>query len=290
MSSRERTLRRVLFGVAGVATMTAAIVVPLRLLSPLHTDQRPGGAPPASPQPSEQSVLIPPTYQEGERVAMPVTFPDGSTAELVYPPGLNLASMGILPYFTGCGRDLNFFYRNDPRGAEYEGEGPLETYEGADGSEVTLWKGRHGVDLYLRFRFEDWTVLMYDYADGLTDRQRSACARSLHGRQTAEGFLVLSMPNSPDSVASLAEAGRHLSRPELMFGDLEPGLLLFPGPCEPDPGEDGSVQVDAGSPETFASWCVPDASMTVHVYDDEDPDFIHAVRLGLEIRNVVLVS
>ncbi|MGH2545543.1 MAG: hypothetical protein ACRDIW_00710 [Actinomycetota bacterium] len=221
---------------------------------------------------------------------MPVIFPDGSTAELVYPPGLNLASMGVRPYLTGCGRDFNFFYRQDPRGTWYKGDRPLETYAGAEGSEVTLWRGRQGVDLYLRFRFEDWTVLMYDYGGGLSERQRAACARSLHGWQTAEGFLVLSMPNPPHSVAPLAEAGRHVSRPELMLGDLDPGLLLFPGSCQPDPGEDGSVQVDEGSPETFASWCVPDASMTVHVYDDEDPDFIHAVRRGLEFRNVVLAN
>lgn len=265
-------------------------MVPLGLLSPLHNDQKPGGPPPPSPQPSDRSVFIPPTYREGDRLAMPVTFPDGSTAELVYPPGLNLASMGVRPYLTGCGRDFNFFFRHDPRGTWYESERPLGTYAGAEGSEVTLWKGRHGVDLYIRFRFEDWTVLMYDYADGLTERQRAACARSLHGWQTAEGYLVLSMPNPPQSVVSLAEAGRYLSRPELMLGDLDPGLLLFPGPCQPDPGEDGSVQVDEGRPQTFASWCVPDASMTVHVYDDEDPDFIRAVRRGLEIRNVVLAS
>ncbi len=30
--------------------------------------------------------------------------------------------------------------------------------------------------------------------------------------------------------------------------------------------------------------------MTVHVYDDEDPDFIRAVRRALEFRNVVLAS
>jgi hypothetical protein len=290
MSTRERTLRQLLFGVVAVATVAAAIVVPLRLLSRLHIDQRPGGAPSASPQPSEQSVLIPPTYKEGDRVTMPVIFPDGSTAELVYPPGLNLASMGVRPYLTGCGRDFNFFYRQDPRGTWYKGDRPLETYAGAEGSKVTLWRGRQGVDLYLRFRFEDWTVLMYDYADGLSERQRGACARSLHGRQTAEGFLLLSMPNPPHSVAPLAEAGRHLSRPELMLGDLDPGLLLFPGSCQPDPGEDGSGRVDEGSPETFASWCVPEVSMTVHVYDDEDPDFIRAVHGGLEFRKVVLAS
>jgi hypothetical protein len=290
MSHRARTLRWVLFGGASIALVTAAIVVPLRLLSPLHTDLRPAGAAPPSPQRSTGSRLIPPTYKEGDRVVLPVAFPDGSIAELVYPAELDLASMGVRPYLTGCGRDFNFFYRHDPHGTEYEGERPLETYAGADRSDVGLWKGRHGVDLYLRFRFEDWTVLMYDYADGLTERQRAACAGALHGRQTAEGFPVLSMPDPSHGIAQLAEAGRYLSRPELMFGDLDPGLLLFPGMCEPQPEEEAVVQLDEGRPETFASWCVPDATMTIHVYDDENPDFIRAVRRGLEFRNVVLAS
>jgi hypothetical protein len=108
------------------------------------------------------------------------------------------------------------------------------------------------VDLYFRFRFEDWTVLMYDYANGLSERHRAACARALNGRQTTEGFLVLSMPNPPPSLTPLAEAGRHLSRSELMFGDLDPGLLLFPGRCRPSP-EDGTIDRSNGNPETFAS-------------------------------------
>jgi hypothetical protein len=30
--------------------------------------------------------------------------------------------------------------------------------------------------------------------------------------------------------------------------------------------------------------------MTVHVYDDQDPDFIRAVRRGVEFRNVHLAT
>jgi len=232
----RRAVRWIFYGAGYVAVVAAAILLPLRLLAPLRSAGEPVPGPTTSPDPAEPQPFIPPTYREGHRVVMPVTFPDGSTAEVLYPLGVDLASMGVRPYIVGCGRDFNFFYRHDPHGTEYDGDRPLEIYEGAEGSEVTLWKGRHGVDLYFRFLFEDWTVLMYDYADGLTERQRAACTRALHGRQTTEGFLVLSMPNPPPSITPLAESGRQLSRSELMFGDLDPGLLLFPGRCRPSPG------------------------------------------------------
>ncbi|HZB04566.1 MAG TPA: hypothetical protein VE737_09645 [Actinomycetota bacterium] len=285
----RRPARWILYGTGYVGVLAAALFLPLRLLAPLRPAAGPVPGPTVTPEPPGPTAFVPPTYREGHSVVMPVTFPDGSTAELFYRPELDLASMGVRPYAAGCQRDFNLFYRHDPRGAEYGPEGPLTTYRGAGGSEVTLWKGRQGVDLYLRFQFEDWTVLMYDYANGLSDRQRAACAQALHGRQTNEGFLVLSIPDPPPTITSLAEAGQHLSRSELMFGDLDPGLLLFPGRCQPSP-EDRAIDRTNGDPETFASWCDPIASMTVHVYDDQDPDFIRAVRRGLEFRNVHLAT
>jgi hypothetical protein len=222
---------------------------------------------------------------------MPVTFPDGSTAELLYAPELDLAAMGVRPYHGGCNGDLNFFYRHDPRDTWYGGEGPVGSYAGAEVSEVTRWKGLRGTaDYYLRFRFKDWTVLKYDRPVVLTEEQRAACARALRGRQTADGFLVLSMPTPPGSVTGLAEKNDPAGAgPKLMVGDLDSGLILYPGCCGSSP-EDGVIDRSNGNPETFASWCDPAASMTVHVYDDQDPDFFHAVREGLEFRSVHLAT
>ena len=36
-------------------------------------------------------------------MVMPVTFPDGTTAELVYPPELDLSNMRVQPYSSGYG-------------------------------------------------------------------------------------------------------------------------------------------------------------------------------------------
>jgi hypothetical protein len=42
--------------------------------------------------------------------------------------------------------------------------------------------------------------------------------------------------------------------------------------------------------DEFADWCVPNASMTVHVYQRRGDTFIDDVLDGLEVRNVQLAS
>ena len=41
--------------------------------------------------------FVPPTYREGAREVLPVVFPDGSTAELLYPPIMKIAELGVQP-------------------------------------------------------------------------------------------------------------------------------------------------------------------------------------------------
>jgi hypothetical protein len=65
------------------------------------TPRAPTGSP--SDSPSVSSRFVPQTYVEGQRLVMPVTFPDGSTAELVYPPDLGLEEFSIQPYSSGYG-------------------------------------------------------------------------------------------------------------------------------------------------------------------------------------------
>jgi hypothetical protein len=89
---------------------------------------------------------VPPTFAEDDRVVMPVVFPDGSTAELVYPPSLDLASLGLqaaqiwgrLTDNPGSDRDLWITY--GPVGAaNVSGDEPIECYEGVHG-QVEVWR------------------------------------------------------------------------------------------------------------------------------------------------------
>jgi len=77
---------------------------------------------------------------------MPVTFPDGSTAELVYPTALALAGMGVQP-------DVSFLRVRDP-GPRFElvfarggpvpgllkGDRPVGRYQTAQGRPAQLWQ------------------------------------------------------------------------------------------------------------------------------------------------------
>jgi len=65
-------------------------------------------SPAESPTPVSEPYepFIPETRIEGSRIILPVTFPDGSTAELAYPDSLDIAGMGARPYIAGCGHDF----------------------------------------------------------------------------------------------------------------------------------------------------------------------------------------
>ena len=257
-----------------------------------------------SPSSRQQLAFVPETYEESGRVIMPVTFPDGTTAELVYPPELDLAALRVQPYSSAYGpgfaRDFIVYERSlqDVVGAYEEAE-LLAEYEDGHGGTVGFWRLPPD-GLYLAFQFGSWTVLVYDYGkEGaqMSDEDRALWATNFHGRDADDGFLVL----EAEPPITLAKAGEHAG-PELEFwsrsGAFE-SILFFPGKCTPyreaDGGFDGIEMVNglAVSRESndFAAWCIPEASMTVHV--NQEPGggtFIDLVLEGLDVRNVSLAS
>lgn len=245
----------------------------------------------SSPSPSSREhpeVFIPSTYMEGGMVVLPLTFPDGSVAELAYPPSLDIAGMGARPYWAGCGRDFGFSHY-DPYGTVYDGE-PLETYEGANGEPVSLWrgaKGTGGAD-YLIFHFGPWTVDVYQYRTGSDPEAIRECAEGLTGTVTEDGWVVLDGPASvslPDGSHGPPEGA------EIQFGGLSPRsfVLLWPGPCENEPYQ-GTTEVDGVHVDLhrdFASWCDAAAKMRIHLYFKPDSDLFRRVFNNVEVRNVV---
>jgi hypothetical protein len=243
------------------------------------------------------------TYQEGNSVVMPVTFPDGTTAELVYAPELDLAAFRVQPYSSGYGPGFarDFLVYDRPLAVvigAYDNAELLAEYEDGRGGIVGFWRlPPDGV--YLAFEFGSWTVLVYDYGEEgaqMSDEDRSLWATNFRGRVAEDGFLLLeAIPP-----LTLARAGEHAG-PELEFwsrsGDFT-AILLFPGECAPyregQGGFDGIQMVDglavSRESEDFAAWCIPDAGMTVHVYQERGDSFIDDVLRGLEVRNVSLVS
>lgn len=147
------------------------------------------------------TLFVPPLRTARGRTSVHVTFPDGSTADVSYPAGLRLAEMGVRPYGSGwlggrrdgcCFRELvvppegeSWFARSGPR---------LRRLPGADGGNVGLYPASDDNFLtpFLVFSFGPWRLGVAVYgSDQMVFDQEAEWARSLHGRVTSDGFLVL---------------------------------------------------------------------------------------------------
>jgi hypothetical protein len=244
----------------------------------------------SSPTFEQQRRFVPRTYPEGDSVVMPVTFPDGTTAELVYPPKLDLSDLRVQPYSSGYGPGFarDFLVYDKPIGdviGSYEDAELLAEYDDGHGGTVGFWRLPPD-GLYLAFQFGSWTVLVYDYAEEgaqMSDEDRALWATNFHGRDAEDGFLIL----DAELPLTLARTGEH-SGPELELwsrsGDIS-AVLLFPGECTPY-GDEMVNGLTVDRDDEFAAWCIPHAPMTVHVYQEPRDTFIDDVLSGLEVRNV----
>lgn len=244
----------------------------------------PAQAPSSDRRPAHSESFVPAASRENGKIIMPVTFPDGTSAELSYPTGLDLVRQGIRPYSSGSlpgrsGRDFKIYFGG--AGEFLAGRDPVATYVGGDAGQVELWRARgSGAEYYLVFRFGSWWVLVWDGAGGatMTEAERTTWARSLQGRETEDGFLIL----EAERPLRLARFGDHAG-PELMLGaGAGNDVLLITGWwC------DGTREHPDRS-SGFASWCLPKPSQTaiaVHVYSG-DRGFVDAVLEDLEIRRI----
>jgi hypothetical protein len=255
--------------------------------------------------------FTPATFRRGERVVLPVTFTDGTSAKLGYPSKLDLAALGVGPYSSGrlhnrsatagrsdvVGRDFWIFHgRIEDVLASLNGGTPprlLAQYEGVDGQTVGFWDIQSDQDAdYLGFQFARWAVLVYDYAAtsaspgaAMTDAERASWAANFSGEETADGFLLLEGAGP----LRLARAGEHAG-PQLSFGTVEPArsFTLYPGECRPHRDQKRLVHGKLVDWSTgFADWCLSE-SMRAHATGSDS--FIADLIRDLEVREVTLAS
>ncbi|MGH2821108.1 MAG: hypothetical protein ACRDJ5_10700 [Actinomycetota bacterium] len=240
----------------------------------------------------EEPAFAPPARRVGGRTLVPVTFPDGTSVELVYPSRLDLAGLGVYPGTSAAladpystrGLDMS---RGVAR-ALVEGDTPLGCYRGFRGSQVELWRAADPdryIDYWLFFRFGAWTVAIWDDDDqpfGLSERQRARWAAGLRARETRRGWLVFG--SAPPLRLHVEEKG--WGDPHLQFGNLR--LTLFPADCRPfeevPTTTIGSrrVHLYKGTRHWFAEWCDPLASMVATM--EGTGRFLRSVARELEVR------
>jgi hypothetical protein len=234
-----------------------------------------------APVPSGGPPFVPETYRESGLVVMPITFPDGSRAELAYPPQLNLHGLNVTPdgYLqlgqSGCGRSF-IAARSDLRGEIWRGK-PAATYPGSGGGLVGLWSPAKGAEPYhwLAYRFGEWNLFVPcdDSAEQNDERRiQSRWARSLAGKELPSGFLVLD-PQPPLRFGR-GEQTIRLSSRHLVI-DIELGRFK--------PFFDRHVGTDG-----LAEWVT--GGGRIHIYalsfSERKKEFIRDVAASLRVRNV----
>ena len=198
----------------------------------------------------DRGPFVPATHRDGDRVVLPLTFPDGTRATIAYPPELGIAELGVRPYGSATlhGKGRDFFIRHGLGGRSHQPNA-------------------------LRLELGRWTVEVWDPEPGspgaLTAAERRTFRTRLRGRATDGGFLVLDA--SPPLV--LAKAGEHAG-PALEFGYTRdaPWLRLALVRCGPKAESTGPG---------FASWCLSDG-IVAHAYGGRR--FLTAAAEGIELR------
>jgi heat shock protein HslJ len=289
--ARRMRVRRYAGTLGGILLALAGVGVPLAVLVPLGGRDAPSeGAPtqstpatkasattttestsqPSEPPPSNREPFVPPTTGEGGLTVMPITLPDGSTAELAYPPELRLAELGVFPSTTACGRTLSATY-GDAIGNFTDDSQPLREYEGANGQTVGLWRGK-GADLYLVFRFGNWTVAVPDQSEyEMTEAERTECASLLRGEETPDGFLLL----GAEPPLQIAPTGGP-NGPQLFIGQDDRSIVIYPQRCS-------ASETEVASRSGVAELCFSSESMFVQAYGPKE--FLEDLLVGLDVRN-----
>jgi hypothetical protein len=245
------------------------------------------------PAPVEElTPFVPTTETVGEGVRMPVTFPDGSTATLVYPQKLALAEMGVQPdvayAFDGRyqGR-IVFLHDPDASIARFvDPDGPAMLINSSAGGLELLRARGEDPPYWLRFELTSWTVLV-PIEDPMPERavERAALALEVAGsltvRETASGFPVIETPGNAELAEGFGEAGG----PELTFGDaladpdmvsqLDALLILSPDGCDPATAE----SLSGG----YGSICLGDGAVFGSIYGHRE--FAMTVEEGLLVED-----
>jgi hypothetical protein len=240
----------------------------------------------------EPTPFVPATETVGEEIRMPVAFPDGATATLVYADLRRLANLGIQP-------DASYLWSDDPAPrfpvvflhdpaasiSEYvDGTSPIATIENR-GGRIEIWKmaprweTRRNLlqGTWLRYRLESWTVL----AASRTASDAYGVADYLQLRQTDEGFPVVDVVGP----IALAEGFGEAEGPQLAFGDAvaEPGavsqldavIFLSPDGCTPAMSSDFSGG--------YGSKCLGDGNVFASIYGDRG--FVTSVIESLRVED-----
>jgi hypothetical protein len=226
--------------------------------------------------------------RDGDLIRLPVVFPDGSRAMLVYPIALDLATLGLQPdisyVFEGRYQGpMIFFHDANASIARFvEGTAPIGRPPTVD--EIEIWgsssdpayRNASYPRAWLRYQLGSWTVLVPLEDPSLAEE----VAASLDLRETAMGFPIVGASGEAELAKGFGEAGG----PQLAFGDgtadpfsvrQDTTISLSPDGC--------TSATDKGPSNGYGSICLGDGSVFASI--DGDREFVSGVIEGLRVED-----
>lgn len=247
-----------------------------------------------------QDEFIPATFEENGNSVLPATWPDGSTAELRYPPDLGFAELGVQPAVSVGIKEKNsrldherfLLISREPIRKVRSNRPPIETYRGPLG-EINVYETEHPRQFlyprFMHFNVGPWNVIVGDGNSGnfMGRANRKLWAENLDAYETDSGFIVFE-PRRPLVFASgadliLHECFRFL---ELRFErckDLGTSNLAKGQTARDVNGV--TVHLNRSKRQFYANWCTPSRLMSVYL-DDHDQDFVNRAVETLQVLRV----
>lgn len=247
--------------------------------------------------------FVPPVSRRGGDVVLPVVFPDGSTADLVYAPKLKIHRLGVQPAVSLALRvrgkyherflmitktDIDEVARTDEI---------LESYEGPAGT-VRVFRPKNRREflnpLLIHHRIGSWNIFVGDGNAGsfMGKRNRRLWAENLGGFETENGFIVL-QPQPPLAFA------RGPGHPGLYFHSCFRFIDLRLERCEDlkaaELAKRQYAEIVRGTTvhryetgnQVYANWCTPSHRVSVYL-DDYDKRYVDSAVKRLRVRQVAL--
>jgi hypothetical protein len=233
----------------------------------------------------DSAPFVPQTEIVGDETRMPVVFPDGTDATVVYPTEVDLASLGVQPEISYLWKDdppprfpVLFLHDRDASIAEYvDGTEPVGTVNSYRSIEIwrmsEAWSKRRALlqGHWLRFELPSWTVLV---AIERSDQAEDVGA-SIAIHETRAGFPVVT---TSGPIALSHESGEG-EGPMLSIGSVgDRAVELWIERCS------GGAQVDEVLESgAYGSACLADGQVTATIYGN--PSAVEAIVEGLRMED-----